>query len=210
MASALAGCGSSEEEPAPAVTAPAPAAPSAAQLPELAVGLADLPEGFSIGREGVVPASGPVVNAYRRAFDPGDARLGTSALVELASDVALFESPEAAEAALASILAGLLGENVEETFASLVNAYVGIEATNLAGQTLATQTLGDSAVVSSATFDTDAGRAEAVFLVVLVGSLHHALFLLGPAGSVHVEDATDLAEAVVPRMRAAAGGGLVA
>jgi hypothetical protein len=216
IAAALVGCGSrdtGEVEPVSATSptlAPAPAAPSTDQLPGLVVGLADLPDGFSIREEGVIPASGTVVGAYRRSFDSGNARLGESALAELASDMALFESPQAAAAALANILGGLLDDDVSESFADLVDVYTGIEARNLQGQTLATRTLGDSAVVSRATFDTDAGRAEAVFVVVLVGPLQHALFLLGPAGSVQIEDATDLARSVVPRMRTAAEGGIAA
>jgi hypothetical protein len=212
VALGAAGCGSeAESETAattPAATAPAtiaPAGPTREDLAQLGVLLADLPAGFSVRREGFVPVEAPIVAGFRRDFDPGQARLGESQLVELTSDVVLFETSDQADAALATILASLLGGEVEQRFANIIRASVGIEATNLQGQTLATQALGDGAVVSRATFDTEAGRAEAVFVVVRVGELHHVVFLIGPAGDVHVDDATDLARSVVPRLEAAAG-----
>jgi len=214
VVSALAaGCG---EEAGPAATAAPPAATTSGatsetaltvnRLPDLALQLSELPAGFSVRREDFVDVSGDVVGEFRRSFDPGDATLGESRLADLSSDVALFRNEQVAGAALATILAALLGDQVEQAFAGIVRAAAGIEATNIEGETLVTRDLGDSAIVARATFDTDAGRAEAVYLVVHVGRLHHALFLIGPAGSVSLVDARALAEAVLPRLEEAAGG----
>jgi hypothetical protein len=211
------GCG---EEGEPAATAPMPAtAPVTTQapggltpeeLPDLALDLADLPEGFSVRSEGAVPAVAPIVAGFRRAFDPGEARLGDSLVADVTSDIVLFDSSEQAQAALDSVLAALLVEDVERNFADVIRASAGIEATNLEGQTLVPQGLGDGAVVARATFDSDAGRAEAVLVLVRIGRLQHALFVIGPAGRMQVEDAVELARAVIPRLRTAAEGGFAA
>jgi hypothetical protein len=208
----LAGCGESDE---PAATAPAVTTPTTSeahggltpeQLPDLALSVDDLPAGFTMRREGEVPAASPIVAGFRRAFDPGDTRLGESLVADLTSDVALFGSSDEAAAALAGILSSLVGETVDSAFAEVIRDATGIEATNLQGQTLASETLGDGAVVASATFDTDAGRAEAVLVIVRVGPLHQAVFVIGPAGDVRVDDAVELAEAVIPRLRGAVEG----
>ncbi len=212
----LAACGSSEEAssppPAAVVTAaPPPSGPTPEQLPALAVGLSDLPGAFTVRREGYLEvAPGDVVGEYRRFFDPGETALGESQPVDLSSDVALFQDEESAQAAIGSILAALLGDQVEAAFADLVLRAVGIEATNIEGQTLATRELGESGVVAQATFDTSAGRAEAVYVVVQVGSLHHALFLIGAPGEINVDDARELARAVIPRLQQASGGAFAA
>lgn len=212
LAVPVAGCGE-ESQPAAtaapsAATTPAASAETALtadRLPDLALQLSELPAGFAVRREDFVDVSGDVVGEFRRSFDPGDASLGQSRLADLSSDVALFRSEQVAGAALGTILAALLGDQVEQAFAGIVRAAAGIEATNIEGETLVTRDLGDSAIVARATFDTDAGRAEAVYLVVHVGRLHHALFLIGPAGSVSLVDARTLAEAVLPRLEAATG-----
>jgi hypothetical protein len=207
----LAACGSDEEAtPPPAVTtvvteATASDALTPEQLPGLAVALTDLPPGFTVRDEGYVEVAGNVVGDFRRYFDPGDAALGESLLADLSSDVALFSDEEAAQDAIGVVLAALLGDQVEEAFADLVLHAVGIEATDIEGETRVAQDLGESAVVARATFDTTSGRAEAVYVVVLVGRLHHALFLIGAPGSVRVEDAHELTLAVVPRLQQATG-----
>lgn len=212
----LAGCGSSEEASSPpaaaVVTAPLPpTGPTPEQLPALAVGLSDLPAAFTVRREGYLEvSSGGVVGEYRRFFDPGETALGESLFVDLSSDVALFQDEESAQAAIGSILAALLGDQVEEAFADLVLHAVGIEATNIEGQTLATRELGESGVVAQARFDTSAGRAEAVYVLVQVGRLHHALFLIGAPGEINVDDARELARAVIPRLQQASGSGFAA
>jgi hypothetical protein len=204
------GCGD-DNEPA-AATAPPPAAtgtvspssPTRDDLPDLGVALADLPAGFSVRREGFLPAQPPIAAGFRRAFDPGDASLGESALADLISEVVLYEKPQDADVALKGIMLGLLGNEVEQRFAAIVNSAVGIEATNLKGETVPAK-LGDMGVVSHATFDTAAGRAEAVFVAVRVGQLQQEIFMIGPRGSVHVDDATALATQVVPKLQEAAG-----
>jgi hypothetical protein len=212
----VAGCGE-EGEPAatmppnPATTPTTPAgAFTAEDLAELAVDLGDLPEGFTVRSEGNVPAVAPIVAGFRRAFDPGEAGLGESLVADVTSDIVLFDSSEQAQAALDSVLAALLVEDVERNFADVIRASAGIEATNLEGQTLVPQGLGDGAVVARATFDTDAGKAEAVLVLVRVGRVQHALFLIGPAGRVQVEDAVELARAVIPRLRSAVEGDFAA
>ena len=70
--------------------------------------------------------------------------------------------------------------------------------------------LGESGVVAQARFDTSAGRAEAVYVVVQVGSLHHSLFLIGAPGQVKVDDARELARAVIPRLQQASGSAFAA
>lgn len=213
----LAACGSSEEAASPppsnTVTTSLPEAseaPSRDALPDLGVGLSDLPQGFSLVHERFISTEAPMVAGYRREFDPGTARLGDSQLAGLTSDVVLFESADAADSALARVLVGLLAGNVEKRFAEIVRVSAGIDATNIQGETLATDTLGDGAVVSHATFDTDVGRAEAVFVVARVGPLQQSVFLLGPPGDVQVNDATNLVKAVVPRLQEAAKGELAA
>lgn len=214
----LAACGSSEEAASPppstTVTTSLPEAPSEAPsrdaLPDLGVGLSDLPQGFSLVHERFISTEAPMVAGYRREFDPGTARLGDSQLAGLTSDVVLFESADASDSALARVLLGLLAGNVEKRFAEIVRVSAGIDATNIQGETLATDTLGDGAVVSHATFDTDVGRAEAVFVVARVGPLQQSVFLLGPPGDVQVNDATNLVRAVVPRLQEAAKGQLAA
>jgi hypothetical protein len=212
----LAACGSSEEASSPPLTAvvtvaPPPSGPTEEQLPALAVGLSDLPDAFTVRREGYLQVSSEgVVGEFRRFFDPGDTALGDSRLVDLSSDVALFRDEETAQAAIGGILAALLGDQVEAAFADLVMHAVGIEATNIEGQTLATRELGESGVVAQARFDTSAGRAEAVYVVVQVGSLHHALFLIGSPGQVKVDDARELARAVIPRLQQASGSAFAA
>jgi hypothetical protein len=213
----LAACGSSEEAVSPppsntvATSLPeASEAPSRDALPDLGVGLSDLPQGFSLVHERFISTEAPMVAGYRREFDPGTARLGDSQLAGLTSDVVLFESADAADSALARVLVGLLAGNVEKRFAEIVRVSAGIDATNIQGETLATDTLGDGAVVSHATFDTDVGRAEAVFVVARVGPLQQSVFLLGPPGDVQVNDATNLVKAVVPRLQEAAKGELAA
>jgi hypothetical protein len=209
----LAACGSDEEAapaPAPPVTTIVTEAPPSAdltpeQLPGLALALTDLPPGFTVRREGYVEASGEVVGDFRRYFDPGTSALGESLLADLSSDVALFSDEEAAQDAIGGILAALLGDQVEAAFADLVLHSVGIEATNIEGETLASRDIGESAVIARATFDTEAGLADAIFVLVLVGRLHHALFLIGPPGDVQLEDAEALARAVVPRLQQATG-----
>jgi hypothetical protein len=210
----LVGCGSSDEAapPPPVVVtiAPPPSGPTPEQLPELAVALSDLPASFTVRREGYLDVSGDVVGEFRRYFDPGQAALGESQPADLSSDVALFSSEEAADQAISRILAALLGGQVEAAFADIVLRSVGIEATNVEGQTLATRDLGESSVIARGTFDTSAGRAEAVFVVVRVGRLHHALFLIGTPGEVRVDDARELTRAVIPRLQQASGGSFAA
>ena len=155
-------------------------------------------------REGYLPAQPPIAAGFRRAFDPGDASLGESALADLISEVVLYENSEDADVALEGILLSLLGNEVEQRFAAIVHGAVGIDATNLKGET-APADIGDKGVVSHATFDTSAGRAEAVFVAVRVGRLQQEIFMIGPRGSVHVEDATALAAQVVPKLEEAAG-----
>jgi len=210
VVSAAAACGE-EKEPAAATTSAVtsgtvlPSAPTRADLPGLGVALADLPEGFAVRREGFLPAQAPIAAGFRRAFDPGQASLGQSALADLISEVVLYESPEEANVALEGIALSLLGNEVEQRFADIIHSAVGIDATNLKGETTPTQNLGDEGVVAHATFDTSVGRAEAVFVAVRVGRLQHEIFMIGPRGSVHVEDATTLAAQVVPRLRQASG-----
>jgi hypothetical protein len=206
----IAGCGD-DNEPA-AATAPSsvttgtvsPSSPTREDLPDLGVALADLPTGFSVRREGYLPAQPPIAAGFRRAFDPGDASLGESALADLISEVVLYENSEDADVALEGILLSLLGNEVEQRFGAIVHGAVGIDATNLKGET-APADIGDKGVVSHATFDTSAGRAEAVFVAVRVGRLQQEIFMIGPRGSVHVEDATALAAQIVPKLEEAAG-----
>jgi hypothetical protein len=211
-----AGCGEAEEPAAtaPQATAPATTAPPTGitpeQLPDLVLNAGDLPDGFAVRSEGVVETASPIVAGFRRAFDPGEGSLGESLVADVTSDIALFERPDQADAALNSILAALVGENVERNFAELLRLSVGLEATNLAGQTLASETIGDGAVVARAAFDTEAGRAEAVLVIVRVGPLQHALFLVGPAGRVEVDDAVELTRSVIPRLRTAVEGDFAA
>jgi hypothetical protein len=205
------GCGEDEEPTAtaPAATAEAPAALGGLtpdELGDLALDVGDLPAGFTVRSEGAVPAVAPIVAGFRRAFDPGEAPLGESLVADVTSDIVLFDSSEEAQAALDSVLAALLVDDVERNFADVIRASAGIEATNLDGQTLVPQGLGDGAVVARATFDTEAGRAEAVLVLVRLGKLQHALFLIGPAGRVQVDDAVELTRAVIPRLRSAVEG----
>src|SRR4029453_3733350 len=64
---------------------------------------------------------------------------------------------------------------------------------------------GDQGVVVHGALDPSAGRAEAVFVAVRVGRLQQEIFMIGPRGSVNVEDATALAARGAPRMEARAG-----
>jgi hypothetical protein len=219
LAAALAaGCGSDGDEaaeppapPAPPETGPPPAtaeAPSvrAEDLPAAALRPADLPQGFPVRREGFIEPAGDVVAAYRRSFSGGEAPLGQSAVADLTSEVALFADPTAAVEGLGVIGLALFGEQVEAAFADLIRSVVGIEAENVAGQTLAIRGLGDGAVAARAEFDSEAGRAAAVYVVVQVGPLHHALLLVGLPGQIRTEDAVDLAREQVPRLEAALEG----
>jgi hypothetical protein len=176
-------------------------------LPSLALSTADLPEGFSVRQEGYVEAGEPVEAVYRRAFDPGDTVLGSSVLADLVSDIALFQSSREASRAFDGILAGLGGEQVEQIFSSIVRSYTGIEPENFNGQTLASPTIADGAVVARAFFDTPVGRAEALLYVIRAGRLHANLFLISAPGKVELEDAAVLAATVTGRMEAAVRAG---
>ena len=195
-------------------TAAASAQPTtldATELPAIALGPSDLPDGFKVAREGPVTPSGTLEAAYRRIFDSGLGTVGKSRVAVLASDVALFKSEQAATASLAGLLDLLTGPKASSEFASIVRVSSGVEPTRIrGGQTLATNDLGDGAVVSSATFATAAGRAEAVFLTTRVGPLHGALFMLGPAGKIDLVDAKRLAQVVVTRMQQAVAAAPVA
>jgi hypothetical protein len=204
----LPGCGSGAEPAGTTAALPATIqAPTLTRddLPGLVLRLADLPEGFSVREESFVETRGRVQAAFRRVFDPGNARLGGSSLAVVFSDVGLFDTPDRAKAALSAVAAGLVSARVEENFADLVHAYTGIRPANLSGRTLESPTVGDGAVVADALFDTEAGRVEALLLVVRVGRLHGNLFLIGLPGEVRIEDAAPLMSVVVGRLEAAAG-----
>src|SRR5262245_24206749 len=98
-----------------------------------------------------------IVSGYRRSFDPGGSKLGDSLLADLTTDVVLYESADAADKSLGGISSALTGGDVGARFADIVRASVGIEASKIEGQTLFSKSLGDGAVVSHATFDTQAG-----------------------------------------------------
>lgn len=207
----LAGCSDGTPESGPATTSPAPPAVTSASgpsltaesLPELAVGAGDLPAGFSVLQEGYVEAGEPIEALFRRSFDPGDAELGSSVLVGLVTDVALFPSSQAAEEALATILDGLSSEVAEANFATIMEAYTGVVPTDLNGQTLNSPVVADGAVAARAFFDSPAGRGEALLYVVRVGRLHADLFLVGEPGRVELEDGAALIAAVTDRIQAA-------
>jgi hypothetical protein len=204
-----AGCSGGGPPAEPATTQAETATSSAAaaitpdSLPSLGVSTDDLPAGFSVRREGYVEAGAPVVAVYRRAFDPGDAKLGSSVLADLVSDVALLPSSEQADRALNQIFASLTGDQAEQTFASILRSYTGIEPTDLNGETLASPVVGDGAVVARAFFDSPVGRAEVLLFVVRVGPLHANLFLVGEPGKVELEDGSRVMAAVTERMQAA-------
>jgi hypothetical protein len=186
----------------PATTAPAEEL-SVESLPALAVRPEDLPAGFSLAQEGYVDAGAPIVSLFRRSFDPGGARLGASELVGLVSDVAIFPTPQAAEAALQQVFTDLTSEAAEANFATILQVYTGIEPIDLDGQTLAAPGIGDGAIAARAFFDSPDGRGEALLHVIRVGPLHANLFLVGQAGRVELEDGARLIAAVAARMEAA-------
>ena len=220
LAAALAaGCGASEagEEPPPPTTAAAPpTVPPAAgdeepavrreDLPGLAVPPSELPDGFTLRREGFIEPGGDVVAAYRRSFTGGDAPLGRSLVADVTSEVAVFEDVTGAKEGLGVIGLALFGEQVEAAFADLIRSVVGIEAERVAGRTLAVRGLGDAALVAEAEFDSEAGRTAAAYVVVQVGPLHHAILLVGLPGQLRPDDAVALARAQVPKLRAATEG----
>ena len=208
----LAGCSEEASENAPATTTSGQPASTASlseltpeSLPALAVGPDDLPVGFVLLQEGYVEAGEPIESLFRRSFDPGDVELGSSTLIGLVSDVALFPSSQAAEDALQRILDGLSSEVAEANFATILEAYTGVEPTDLNGQTLGSPVTADGAVAARAVFDAPAGRAEALLYVVRIGPLHANLFLVGQPGRVELEDGAQLIQAVTDRMRRALG-----
>ncbi len=211
LAGALAaGCGGGESRPAEgattavqSATAPGAQAITAESLPSLGVSGDDLPAGFSVRREGYVEAGEPIVAVYRRAFDPGKATLGSSALADFVSDVVLFPSSEEADRALGQILDSLTGDQVEQTFSSILRVYTGIEAVDLNGQTLVSPVVGDGAVAARAFFDSPVGRAEALLFVVRVGPLHLNVFVVAEPGKVELDDAARVTAAATERLQAA-------
>jgi hypothetical protein len=124
-------------------------------------------------------------------------------LIGLVSDVALFPSSQAAEDGLQGILDGLSSEVGKANFATILEAYTGVEPTDLNGQTLSSPVTADGAVAARAFFDSPAGRGEALLYVVRVGPLHANLFLVGQPGRVELEDGAQLIQAVTDRMRGA-------
>jgi hypothetical protein len=205
-----AGCSGGKSSPAASATTAAESSTPPAthtitpeSLPSLGVSADDLPQGFSVRREGYVEAGEPIVAVYRRAFDPGQATLGSSVLADLVSDVALFPSSEQADRALGQIVESLTGARVEQTFASILRAYTGIEATDLNGQTLVSPVVGDGAVAARAFFDSPVGRAEALLFVVRVGPLHLNVFLVGERGKVELEDGARVTAKATERLQAA-------
>jgi hypothetical protein len=207
-----AGCASASEQRGTTTTAAvsAPAAPPLTResLPAIALGLGDLPSGFSVGQEGYVETGGSVVAAYRRMFEPGSTRLGGSLVAELSSDVALFQSPDAAARGLEGILDALSGDEVKERYGEIIQAMANVEPADLVGETLASPTLGDGTVLAHATFETSAGSTESFLLTVRVAQLHGVVFVLGPRGGLAIEDLTPLVEILVSRLETAVSGEL--
>jgi hypothetical protein len=217
LALVLAACGQASA-PAPAgSTVPQPTLPEAetqarvtpGDLPGLAASVSDLPAGFSVSAEGAIAGQGTVLGGYRRAFDPGDATLGSSRLADLTNTVTLFATAAAAQVALGGILNALTGPQAQQSFAQLVLASTGIHATNLSGQTLVSG-LGQASVAAKATFDTSAGSVEAIYVVALVGPVHCSVLLLGPKGDLQIGDAVKLMTVLLPRIEEAVTGKLAA
>jgi hypothetical protein len=189
----------------PPATTEAQAAITAESLPELALPAEELPRGFEVSREGYVRTQDPVVAAYRRAFDSGGEPLGDSTVDLVSTDVLLFESERDAAGGLGALVAALTGDDVQAQFEELVESNTGIEASRVRGQTLATTTLADGAVVARASFRSEDGPRAAIFLVARVGRLHGGVLVLGPRGKLRLEDAGRALELVIARLQAASG-----
>jgi hypothetical protein len=213
VAAAAAAACSGQGGGAPETTQPAAAvesvlAPTRDLLPSLGLRTSDLGIGFSVRRERYVPVEGPVEAAYRRVFDPGSGRVHDSVVTYVDSDVALFESEDAAAKAFDGIVDALTGPAANQEFSAIVRTSSGVEATSVrGGQTLTARSLGDGAVVARARFETGAGRAEGVFAVVRVGEIHGAIFLAGLPGQIDLADVTRLAKVIATRIEKGAGAG---
>jgi hypothetical protein len=213
MAVMAGACSGGGEEPEATSTAGGPlptttdtqAALVAASLPALALSAQELPRGYEVNREGFVPTREPVVAAYRRSFDPGGEELGDSTVDLVSTDVVLFQNERDAAGGLAALAAALTGADVQGQFAELVEASAGVDVSRVRGQTLATPELGDGTLVARASFRTDDGPRDAIFLVTRVGRLQGAVFVLGRRDKLRLEDAGRALELLIARLQAASG-----
>lgn len=172
-----------------------------AEVPDLAamaLGLADLPAGVTIAREGYVEDPTGVAT-YGREFDPAGVDVGSTLLIGLNSSVDLYES--AAEASLFLDLLERIGVDdifVAEVFEALTS--IDVEDVEIASRPL---DFGDQALLVTAALQTAVGEFTSAFVVLRVNSVIGRLLAIGPAADFHLQDVLPLAEAMADRMLAA-------
>jgi hypothetical protein len=187
-----------DEEQAASQSEPPAGAPD---ISGLALHLEDVPEGFSIAKEGY-PEETRAIVAFEREFATSGTVLGSSKLVALTSGVELFEAESAADLILELIAQAFTSERGRREFARNFAEGAGFEATSIDIRELRSQR---DVKVFHATFDTPVGTFEAVFLYARVGAAVGTVLAMGAEADFDTEDALGLLEPMRRRLASEPG-----
>jgi hypothetical protein len=166
----------------------------------MVLSLDDLPAGVSIKEDGYARKDGDV--SFQRDFAIGNATIGQSQLIGLQSNAELMDSAAAAAIAVRAVPGLVNSAEGKKLFADAFAQGAGFEAESLVVEELAAGRIGDEATALHASFDTQAGPFEAVFVFIASGRAAGQIYAAGAKGKVVPADVLALARTMARKMEA--------